>query len=318
LTGFSRFALLTVLCFVWGSTWLAIKIGLEDLPPFLSAAIRFAIASTVLLVFARLQKVRFPRSRRAHLALLALGLNSFALSYGVVYWAEQYLPSGLTAVLFATHPLLVLVLAHLSLPAERITARRAAGVVIGFVGVLLIFRSDLTTYEPRAPIAALVLMLSPLAAAASNVAIKRWGTGLHVYNLTMLPMAYGALVLLTVSLLTEDLATARWTAVAVGSIIYLALFGSVIAFVIFYTLLKRVAVSSLALISYVFPIVAVILGCLILDERLSPDAWGGTAAIVTGIALATWRGRRGRSQPALPLESAAGTEAALSTKPSEV
>ncbi|MFN2421774.1 MAG: DMT family transporter [Gemmatimonadota bacterium] len=318
MSGFLRLALLAILCLIWGSTWLAIKIGLEDLPPFLGAAIRFAIASAVLLLLARIQRVPFPGSRRVHLALLALGLNSFALSYGVVYWAEQYLPSGLTAVLFATHPLLVLVLAHLALSTERITVRRAAGVILGFAGVFLIFRSDLATYEPRAPIAALVLMLSPLTAAASNVAIKRWGTGLHVYNLTTLPMAYGAVVLFAVSLLTEEIGAARWTPMAVGSIVYLALLGSVLAFVIFYTLLKQVAVSSLALISYVFPIVAVILGWIVLGERLAPDAWSGTAAIVAGIALATWRARRGPVETTLPAEPAPGKEAVLSSDASRV
>jgi len=290
-TGPVRIALLAALCLIWGSTWLAIKIGLEDVPPFLGAAIRFAIASTILFTLSRLQRVPFPRSRRAHLGLLALGLNSFAMSYGVVYWAEQILPSGLTAVLFATHPLLVLVLAHLVIESERITMRRAAGVVLGFAGVVFVFRSDLGVADPRAGFAMLVLMLSPLAAATSNVAIKRWGARMHVYNLTTLPMAYGSVVLFLISFLTEDPAAARWTPSAVGSILFLAVCGSVIAFVVFYSLLKRVAVSSLALISYIFPVVAVALGWVVLGERLDPIAGVGTAAVVLGIAIATWRRR---------------------------
>ena len=122
MTGPVRFALLAALCFIWGSTWLAIKIGLEDVPPFLGAAIRFAIASAILFALSRLQRVPFPRSRRAHLGLLALGLNSFAMSYGVVYWAEQILPSGLTAVLFATHPLLVLAVIAIAVLRPRLRA----------------------------------------------------------------------------------------------------------------------------------------------------------------------------------------------------
>lgn len=286
-----QLGLVAALCFVWGSTWLGIKIGLEETPPFLGAAVRFAIAATILFLLGRLQRVPFPRSRRAHLGLLALGLNSFGLSYGVVYWSEQILPSGLTAVLFATHPLLVLVLAHLVIHEERITVRRALGVALGFAGVFLIFRSDLGIADPRAGLAILVLMFSPLAAAVSNVAIKRWGHGMHVYNLTTLPMAYGCVVLFAVSFLVEDPGAARWTATAIGAVLYLAVFGSVFAFVAFYTLLKRVAVSTLALISYVFPVVAVVLGWVVLGERLGPGAWAGTAAIVGGIALATWRRR---------------------------
>ncbi len=299
-----RFLLLAALCFIWGSTWLAIKIGLHDVPPFLGASIRFFLAAAILLILARAQRVPFPLSARAHAGLLAVGLGSFGLSYGVVYWGEQYLPSGLTAVLFATHPLLVMILAHFVIEAEPVTARRATGILLGLAGVVLVFRSDLALIHPRAPLAAGVLMLSPLAAAVSNVGIKRFGTHLHVYNLTLLPMTYGAVALLAVSLLTEDPGAARWTPAAVGSIAYLAVFGSVTAFVVYYTLLKQVAVTSLALISYVFPVVAVVLGWALLGERLDASAGAGSAAIVAGIALATWRRRRAPI-PTLPEELAA-------------
>jgi len=162
---------------------------------------------------------------------------------------------------------------------------------------VLIFRSDLGVSDPRAGMAALIVLLSPLSAAVSNVAIKRWGGGLHVYNLTTLPMAYGAVALGTVSFLTEDFSAAAWTARAVGSILYLAVLGSVVAFVVYYSLLKQVAVSTLALISYVFPVVAVALGWAILGERLDATAAVGTAGVVAGIALASWRRRRAPIPP---------------------
>jgi drug/metabolite transporter (DMT)-like permease len=302
-----RVALLALLCFIWGSTWLAIKIGLDDVPPFLGAAIRFTVAAAILLVLGRIQRVPFPRTRRAHAGLLVLGLTTFAISYGVVYWSEQYLSSGLTAVLFATHPLLVLLLAHVVIEAERITIRRLLGVVLGLAGVVMIFRSDFALAHPRAPLAAAVVMLSPLTAATNNVAIKRWGSQMHVYNLTTLPMAYGAAALFGVSLLVEDSASARWTAAAVGSIAYLAVFGSVIAFVVFYSLLKRVTVTALSLISYVFPVVAVFLGWAVRGESLDATAGLGAAAILLGIAIATWR-RRSAPVAALPEEIAAAPE----------
>ena len=104
--------------------------------------------------------------------------------------------------------------------------------------------------------------------------------------------------------------TARWTATAVGAVLYLAVFGSVFAFVAFYSLLKRVAVSTLALISYMFPVVAVLLGWAVLGEQLDSGAWVGTAAIVGGIALATWRRRAVAA--ALPEEIGAAAEEAAS------
>lgn len=281
-----------ILVLVWGSTWLVIKIGLEDMPPFLSAGVRFLLGAAILFVLARAKRIRTPRSARLHLALLALGLTTFSLSYGAVYWSEQYLPSGLTAVLFATHPFFTLVLAHPVLPAERFSVRKLIGIVIGFTGVAMIFRTDLGATDPNAGVAAAVLLLSPLAAALSGVSIKRWGSGIHPYTLTTLPMTYGAIVLLAISIVTEDVGATTWSATAVASIVYLAVFGSVVGFVVYYSLLRQVPVTTLNMISYLFPIVAVVLGYVVLDEVLDRLAVAGAAAIVTGIAIATYGRRR--------------------------
>lgn len=287
-----RYFLISALCFIWGSTWLVIKIGLTDLPPFLSAGVRFTGAAIILLVLARVQKVALPRTWQAHLGLFGIGVCLFGVSYGVVYWVEQYLTSGLTAVIFATYPFMVLLLAHGLIPAEPITSRKAIGVIIGFLGVVLIFQSDLTMVHPRALVAAFVMLASPVAASINSVTIKRWGGHLHPYNLTMLPMTYGAICLLAISWATEDIGAAKWTPIAIGSVVYLTVFGSVIAFVAYYTLLKQVDVSLLALISYVFPVVAVILGYLVLGETMDSMSLLGSGAIVIGIAVATSSGRR--------------------------
>lgn len=279
--------MLAALCFIWGSTWLVIKVGLEVLPPFLGAALRFGVSSIVLFGLATMQGVPFPRTRRTHLGLLGVGLVGIGLSYGVVYWGEQYIPSGLTAVLFATHPLFVMGIAHVAIAAEPITARKALGAAISFVGVVLIFRSDLQFTHPLGVTAALVTLLSPIAAATSNVAIKRWGHDIHPYNLTAFPMGYATILLGAASLATEDVAAVAWTWTGVLSVLYLALFGSVAAFVMLYTLLKQVPVSLLSLISYAFPVVAVALGFVILGETLEPQTVVGAAAIVAGIVTAT-------------------------------
>ncbi|HKY59939.1 MAG TPA: EamA family transporter [Gemmatimonadota bacterium] len=285
-------SLFGLLAFIWGSTWLVIKIGLADLPPFLAAGLRFALAAGVLAVVARARRIPFPRDRREHALLLGVGTTMFWASYGIVYWAEQYIPSGLTAVLFATHPFFTLILAHLVLSAERITARRVLGVGIGFLGVALVFSGDLTLDHPRGATAAAVLLLAPLASAAGNVTVKRWGTHLHPFQLSILPMAYGAAALLGSSLVVERGARIEWSPVAVGSVLYLAILGSVIAFVGYYTLLREVAVTTLNLMSYVYPVVAVVLGYLILDEILDRLALAGAGLVLVGIAVATRRRRR--------------------------
>lgn len=297
----ARLAGIAAVSFIWGSTWLAIKIGLETMPPFLSAGMRFAIAAAILAALSWARGVPFPREARTHAGLLALGFLNFVVNYGAVYWGEQYVTSGLTAVLFSTYPLFVLLIAHFAIGAERITVRKAVGVALGFAGVWVIFRSDLTLGHPRAALAVAVILLSPVASALTSVGIKKWGHDLHPYTLSTLPMTYGAVALTGIGLAFESPDAIEWSAAAVGSLAYLALFGSVIAFVVYYRLLKVVPVSLLALVSYAFPIVAVVLGWLVLEERLSGSTLLGAGAVLVGIALATWR-RRYRPEDALVAE----------------
>ena len=283
----ARIILVGILCFIWGSTWPVIKIGLGALPPFLGAGWRFAVAALCLFGLSWLQGVRLPRSRLAHVGLLLHGLCGIGVSYGAVYWGEQYIPSGLSAVLFATHPFFVMLFAHIAIAAEPITLRKLVGVGLGLVGVMLIFQDDLLLSSRTSMMAAGITLLSPLVAAVSNVSIKRWGSHLHPYHLTALPMTYAAAALFVVSWLTEDRSAASWTGTAIGSVLYLAIVGSVAAFGIFYTLLKQFAVSTLAFVTYIFPVVALVLGYTLLGETLEVQALTGAATIVIGIAVAT-------------------------------
>ena len=180
-----------------------------------------------------------------------------------MYWGEQYIPSGLSAVLFATHPFFVMLFAHVAIATEPIALRRLVGVGLGFVGVMLIFQDE------------------------SNVSIKRWGSHLHPYHLTALPMTYAAAALFVVSWLTEDRSAVRWTGPAMGSVLYLAIVGSVAAFSIYYTLLRQFAVSTLAFVTYIFPVVALVLGYALLGETLEVRALVGAPTTVIGIAVAT-------------------------------
>lgn len=291
MTPAARAAFVAALCVIWGSTWLAIKFAIDGVPPLLAAGVRFALAAAILAALSAGRGVPFPRGARLHAGLLGLGLTMFIVSYGAVYWGEQYIPSGLSAVLFATYPLVVLLLAHAAVEGEPITPLRAAGVVIGFLGVVLIFRSDLSVEHPRAVAGAAVTMVSPVASALGSVGVKRWGRELHPYVLTTLPMTYGAVGLFAGSALSEPWDAVRWSIGAGIATLYLAVFGSVIAFVMYYRVLKEVAVSSLALITYVFPVVALALGWLVLGETLPGEALAGAGAIVAGIALATRRRR---------------------------
>jgi drug/metabolite transporter (DMT)-like permease len=284
-------ALIGLLCLIWGSTWFAIKVGLEDMPPLFAVGVRLLGAAAILFALGRLQRVRADWTPRLHLGLLALGVGVHSISYGVVYWGEQYLAAGLTAVIFAIYPLLVALLAARVLPDEELTTRKVAGVLTGFIGIALIFGDDVSLDHPRASTAAVLLLLSPLAAAFSTVGIKKFGARQHPYTLSALPMLYGGATLLTTSALVEDWNDVVWSTEAVSALLYLTIFGSVLAFVGYYTLLKRVAASRLALISYLFPVVAVLIDVTVSQERFGTRAWVGSALVLSGVALAGIRRR---------------------------
>ncbi|MFP3939486.1 MAG: DMT family transporter [Thermoanaerobaculia bacterium] len=292
-TPWTRFAALAAITVIWGSTWAAIRLGLEGIPPFAGVALRFAVASVVLFALARLRGVPLGRSPRERRLWWVNGLLTFVLTYAVVYWAEQRVPSGLTAVLFATFPLFVALLAQPVLPEERLTPRALAGIAAGFAGVAVIFSEDLAALaEPGAGRAALVLLLAPFAAAVANVAVKRWGRGVHPLSLSAVPMGLAAVVMAGAHLVLERHRPVVLDAVSVGTVLYLAIFGSAVTFSLFFWLLEHMSATRLALTNYLSPVVAVLLGAALFDEAVTLRIVLGGVLVVGGVALTATARRR--------------------------
>jgi drug/metabolite transporter (DMT)-like permease len=279
-------AALAALCLIWGTTWAVIQIGLEGIPPLSGVAIRFAIASALLLILTYLMKVRLGATRREKWLWLINGSLAFCVSYGVIYWSEQWVPSGLAAVLFATNPLFVALFAHAVLPSEPLRPIEVAGILLGFVGVGLIFSEDLHALGgARVGTAAVVMLLSPLAAAIASVAVKRWGAGIHPFSLSVVPMAMTAGVMGALAFTFERGRSFTWDFTSIGALLYLAVFGSVITFTLFFWLLSHLPAKRLSLIAYIIPIVAVVIGA-VRGEPMTLRTLAGAALVVAGTALA--------------------------------
>ena len=277
------FLLLTL---IWGTTWAAIRIGLDGVPPFTGVAVRFAIAGTLLLALALALGVRLGRRRHEKALWVANGVLTFCLSYSIVYWSEQYIPSGLAAVLFATYPLFVALVAHLLLADERLAARAGVGLVLGFAGVAVIFSDDLALLGgEQVRHAALVMLGSPLVSAIATVAIKRWGTGVHPLSLSAVPMLFTGAVMGVVAAGTERGRPLVLDGRSVGALLYLAVLGSAVTFTVYYWLLARVTATRLALTSYLIPIVALAIGAVLFDEPLRPRLLAGSALILAGVVI---------------------------------
>ncbi len=277
-------AVYVLLCIIWGTTWSVIAVGLRGVPPFSGVAIRFAFAGAALLLLARIRGLSLGRSRVERRLWLVNALLAFCVSYGVVYWAEQWVPSGLVAVLFATYPVFLALLAHLVLPDERLSWPELVGVLVAFAGVGVIFSTDFTALGGRqVAIASAVCLLSPLAAAISSVAVKRWGGAIHPISLSAMPMLLCGAVMGVVAAATERDRAFSWDASSISALFYLAIFGSAVTFTLYYWLLSHLPAKRMSLIAYVIPVVAVTIGTL-RGEPVTPRVLLGAGVVLAGVA----------------------------------
>src|SRR3954454_20538256 len=198
LSVWSLYALLVV---IWSSTWVAIKVGLEDTPPLLGAGVRFALAGAGLGLVAR-PRGRAPRTDWVLVAVLAV--LPFAATYGLIYWGEQYVPSGLAAVLFGVLPIYVALIASVALADEPLRARLFAGVALALAGLVVAFGESVALGDARYAVAgAIACVAAPLGAAIGNVATKRRAGGLDAMVLNGWAALGGGALLLAVSAVGE-------------------------------------------------------------------------------------------------------------------
>ena len=276
--------LYALLCLIWGSTWLVIKVGYGGLGPFNVASLRFFLAAAVLAPMVPLLGARWPRGTEWTLVGV-VGVFLFACDYGLIYWAEQFIDSGLTAVLFATLPLVTVAFAHLYVPGDRLTPRKLGGTLLAFLGVAALF-ADRVRIDPSQAGPMVAVVGAAVCAAIVGVASKRHGSALHPAALNAPAMFVGAVVLVGASFATGAGFAIPLEATTWGAIAYLAVAGSVVTFLIYFSLLKTWSVTSLSFVSVFTPMVALLLGVLVLDERPSVPAVLGTLLILAGVTMA--------------------------------
>ena len=234
--------------------------------------------------------------------MIGTGLLLFAVTYGLVFWGEQYISSGLAALLFGTFPLFGLVIAHFHLPSERMTWTKVFGVILGIAGIALVFSNELRVSGSMALWGSVAIVISAAAAAYADVLIKLRGGHLDPSMLTLVQMVAGMVPLGLLGLAIEgDPREFEWTPLAIGSVLYLSIVGSALAFVLLYWLIKHMDVTKTMLITLVTPLIAVLLGVVLLGEALSWRTAIGGLAILAGLALVVWQGSAAlRSRAAIP------------------
>lgn len=254
------------LCLIWGSTWMAIRVVVRDVPPFEAAAVRFLAAGALLLGLAAAQRRRWPQGERQWKAVLVLSLTIMAVPYGLLFWAEQYVTSGMTAVLFSASPLVVALLTPL-LMKRKVPRDAVFAMVVAFGGLLTIFYTGLN--EGRALAGGLAVLAAVVLTSWSVVFAKQRLQEVDSVTGTGLQLLFGAVALLWATWALEAHRHAVWSRDAVLATAFLTVFGSCAAFVIYYWLLKRIQPYQAATISLVVPIVAVLEGALLLREAVT-------------------------------------------------
>lgn len=280
------FLVYLLLCLIWGSTWLAIRASLESLTPFISGGSRFLLASIFILALMKVQGVSLQTDKESVRLYILMGFLSFVIPFGLVYWAEQFVPSGLASVLFGVYPFFVALFSFYRLPNESIGKIKIVGMSLGFIGIVVIFSDSFTSDLSTLFIGMIAVALSGIIQAWIAVTIKKSGKHLNPLSMNLVPMLIAGISGLLLGFIMEDLSKIKIDNVAIISVLYLALFGSVVTFTSFYWLMKRINVVLLSLIAFITPIVALILGWIFYKESLTTQHLFGSALVLAGLLLA--------------------------------
>jgi drug/metabolite transporter (DMT)-like permease len=279
---------------IWGSTWLVITFQLGTVDPTLSVAYRFTLASLLLLAFAMLRKINLRFTARQHVFFGLQGALLFSLNYLLVYLAELRLTSGLVAVVFSMLVFLNILIGALFL-GTPVRLNVVVGAIIGLLGISLVFLPELSAFslQDRGFVGLLLGLGGTLFASMGNiVAARNQREGLPVIQTNAFGMGYGAILMFAIALITGTPFRFETTLTYIASLVYLALFGSVIAFGAYLTLLGRIGADRAAYNSLLFPLVALGISTLFEGYRWSMPALVGVFLVLAGNFLVLSRRRK--------------------------
>ena len=289
----SDWLLFGALGIMWGSSYLFIKLGVESFGTFTLIALRLLIGATLLWVVLRLRHIPLPRERRVYGHLLVMACINIAIPFTLITWAEQSVDSALAAIIAASVPLFVIVIAPAFLPDEPIRVNGVIGLLIGFVGILILVSPGLTNVGGN-PAGELALIGASLSYAIGNIYNRRNVRGLPPLIPAVFQVTFALLIVGVIALVVEHPWEARPDAQAVFSVVWLGIFGSGLAYMGYFRLLGRWGATRTSLVAYLLPIVGIVLGFLVLQESIDSTLVLGTALVIAGVAVvnARWGRRR--------------------------
>jgi drug/metabolite transporter (DMT)-like permease len=282
-------------CFFWGTTYLAIRVAVDSYPPAFMAGVRFVLAGFILFAFLILRGSPLP-GKRDLIDTAVVGITLLTVANGLVVWSEQWVPSSLAALIVATLPFWIVGIEAVLPEGERITVRKILGILIGFAGLLLLLSPDLQGAVDRDYLKGVFgLLLAPLSWAAGSIYSKYRRAKVNPLMAASLHMLIGGLVLLLIGWAFNEHANLVYDRRGLAAVLYLIVFGSIVGYVCFVYALDKLPSSTVSLYAYINPIIAVMLGKMILNERMDLAVIMGSGVIFLGVFLVqTSRGGRSR------------------------
>jgi drug/metabolite transporter (DMT)-like permease len=270
---------------IWGSSFLWIKIAVQEIGPLLLVALRLLFGILALLVLVLYKRPEWPRQRRLWINLTILGIINNAIPYTLISWGEQYIDSAVAAILNSTAPLFTMIVAHLFLTDDRMTRRRVFALLLGFVGIFVLFSRDLSGGPLGTLLGQLAVLLAAISYAFASVFARRTTQGLSPVMQALVPLFGADLLLWTLAPIVESPLTLPQLPLTWVAIIWLGVMGVAVAFILYFYLLHSVGPTRTVLVTYVFPLVGVILGVVFLHEQLDWQLLAGAFLVIASVVL---------------------------------
>jgi drug/metabolite transporter (DMT)-like permease len=282
--------LFLALGFMWGSSYLFIKIGVDHgLTPFTLIMLRLAIGFVLLATVVRIAGESLPREPRMYGHLFVMGVVNIAIPFALITFAEQSVTSSLASVINSAVPLLVIVIASIFLANEAITVNRLAGLAVGFVGVAILVGFDIADLSSANAVGELALLGSTLSYAIGAVYARAHIHGLRPMIPALFQVGFALIVVTILAFTFERPLATTFTPDSLFAVFWLGLLGSGIAYLGFFRLLRDWGATRTSLVAYLLPIYGIALGALVLSEPIAPSTLVGTGLVIAGIALVNAR-----------------------------
>ena len=275
-----------ILCLIWGTTWIVLKKSLMDgTPPLFGSGIRFFVAGLILWAVIFYKKDLPPFTSQAMRIYFQFGIMNLTISYGLTYWATQFIYSSLSSIIWSGFPLCVAVFSYFMLPDEILTKKKILSLILGTSGALLILKEGMNFAENQVLFGIIMVMIAVIIASYPSVYLKRYSNVVSPLHLNAMSQLMAGILLLSVSFIFESNQQMNWSRYDIFALVYLTGPGSLVAWFIYIWLYSHISMAQISYIAFFPPVLASILGWIILDETLTVLAIFGGGLVILGAVL---------------------------------